>query len=272
MGQRRPQLIGMLGGMSWQSTAKYYQLVNELIADRLGGMHSARVLLASVDFAEIEELQRHGRWTEAGAVLASAAAGLQAAGAELLLICANTMHKVADQVQAAVHIPLLHLADTTASAITRTGLGTVGLLGTAYTMEQDFYRDRLAAHGLQVLIPEERDRVEVHGIIFTELVRGELREQSRQAYREVIGRLVAGGAQGVVLGCTEIELLIGAADAPVPVFPTTLLHVQAAVGVALGETEPAALLPGRLSRDPRSAGPAVSATGDGGSRDRRPHQ
>ncbi len=244
MEQRGPQVIGMLGGMSWQSTAKYYRLANELVGERLGGLHSARLLLASVDFAEIEELQRADRWPEAGAILASAAAGLQAAGAELLLICANTMHKVADQVQSAVDIPLLHLADTTATAVRRAGLHRVGLLGTAYTMEQTFYSDRLAAHGLDVLVPEAPDRAEVQRIIFAELVRGELLETSRQVYREVIGRLVAAGAEGVILGCTEIELLISAADSPVPVFPTTQLHVQAAVAVALGERNPRAFLPG----------------------------
>lgn len=227
----------MLGGMSWQSTAKYYQLANEQVGERLGGLHSARLLLASVDFAEVEQMQRSGRWDEAGELLAREAVGLQAAGAELLLICANTMHKVAEQVQQAVDIPLLHLADATALAVRRHELRTVGLLGTAFTMEQDFYLDRLAAHGVQVLVPEPADRAEVHRIIFEELVRGEIREDSRRIYREVIGRLTCAGAEGVILGCTEIELLIGAADSPVPVFPTTRLHVEAAVDVALGATD-----------------------------------
>ena len=233
----------MLGGMSWQSTAKYYQLANELIGERLGGLHSARLLLASVDFAEVEQMQREDRWHEAGELLAREAAGLQAAGAELLLICANTMHKVAEQVQQAVDIPLLHLADATAMAVRRRELSTVGLLGTAFTMEQDFYLDRLAAHGLQVLVPEPVDRAEVHRIIFEELVRGEIREDSRQIYREVIGWLTSAGAEGVILGCTEIELLIGAADSPVPVFPTTRLHVEAAVDVTLGAVEASAFSP-----------------------------
>ncbi|WP_147918292.1 aspartate/glutamate racemase family protein [Ruania zhangjianzhongii] len=231
------QVIGMLGGMSWQSTAKYYQLANELVGERLGGLHSARLVLASVDFAEVEERQRAGRWHEAGELLAREAVGLQAAGAELLLICANTMHKVAEQVQQAVDIPLLHLADATAMAVRQRGLSTVGLLGTAFTMEQDFYLDRLAAHGLQVLVPEAADRAEVHRIIFDELVRGEIRADSRQIYREVIGRLTGAGAEGVILGCTEIELLIGAADSPVPVFPTTRLHIESAVAVALGTAD-----------------------------------
>ena len=227
------RVIGMLGGMSWESSAQYHRLANELVREQLGGLHSARVLLASVDFADIERLQADGRWDEAGELLAAAAKGLQAGGAELLLICTNTMHKVADQVQAAIDIPLLHLADATAQAITRAGLGKVGLLGTAFTMEQAFYRDRLASHGVTVLVPPTEDRAEVHRIIYEELCLGVLCEESRQLYRNVISRLVAAGAEGVVLGCTEIELLISEADSPVPVFATTRLHVEAAVDAAL---------------------------------------
>ena len=223
----------MLGGMSWESSAQYYRIANELVRERLGGLHSARVLLASVDFADIEALQAAGRWDEAGELLAAAGKSLQAGGAELLVICTNTMHKVADQVQAAIDIPLLHLADVTADAINRTGLSTVGLLGTAFTMEQAFYRDRLASHGLTVLVPPPEDRAAVHRIIYQELCLGVLREESRQVYRDVITRLVDGGAEGVVLGCTEIELLVSAADSPVPVFPTTRLHVEAAVNASL---------------------------------------
>lgn len=226
-------MIGMLGGMSWESSAQYYRLANELVRERLGGLHSARIVLASVDFADVEALQRAGRWEQAGHLLAEAARGLEAAGAELLVICTNTMHLVADQVQAAVGIPLLHLVDATARAVTRSGLGTVGLLGTAFTMEQDFYRDRLAGHGLRVLVPGPEDRAEVHRVIFEELCLGVLREESRQTYREAIRRLAEAGAQGVVLGCTEIELLIGEADSPVPLFPTTRLHVEAAVAASL---------------------------------------
>ena len=229
----RPRLIGMLGGMSWESTAQYYRLTNELVRDRLGGLHSARVVLASLDFAEIERLQVAGDWDRAGAMLADEAGRLEAAGAELLLLCTNTMHKVADQVQAAIGIPLLHLADTTAAAVQAAGLRTVGLLATAFTMEQDFYRDRLSGHGLRVLVPDATDRARVHRVIYEELCLGVIREESRQAYRQVIGRLVAAGAEGVILGCTEIELLIGAADSPVPVFPTTRLHVEAAVDASL---------------------------------------
>jgi aspartate racemase len=234
-----PRVIGMLGGMSWQSSAEYYRLANELVRERLGGLHSARLVLASVDFADVERLQVAGRWDEAAELLARAAVGVEAAGAELLLICTNTMHKVADQVQAAVGIPLLHLADVTAVAVREAGLSTVALLGTAFTMEQDFYRERLARHGLRVLVPPAQDRGLVHRIIYDELCLGVVREDSRRAYRAVIARLVEAGAQGVLLACTEIELLVGAADSPVPVFATTRLHVQAAVDAALdGRVDP----------------------------------
>lgn len=225
----------MLGGMSWESSAQYYRLANELVRERLGGLHSARVLLSSLDFADIEQLQLDGRWDEAGELLVAAANGLEAGGAELLLICTNTMHKVAGQVQAAVDIPLLHLADATAHAMTRAGVGTVGLLGTAFTMEQDFYRERLANRGFTVLVPPPGDRAEVHRIIYEELCVGVLREESRQVYRDVITRLVESGAEGVVLGCTEIELLIETEDSPVLVFPTTRLHVEAAVKASLAD-------------------------------------
>jgi aspartate racemase len=231
----RPRMIGMIGGMSWESSAEYYRLVNELMRDRLGGLHSARCVLASVDFAEIETMQVAGRWDEAGDLLAGVARGVEAAGAEILLLCTNTMHKVADQVQAAVGIPLLHLADATAHAIIRAGPSRIGLLGTAFTMEQGFYRDRLAGHGLTVIVPSEHDRALVHRIIYDELCLGLVRPESRQAYRDVIGRLVRAGAEGIVLGCTEIELLIGAADSPVPVFPTTRIHAEAAVAASLDQ-------------------------------------
>ena len=225
--------IGLIGGMSWESSAEYYRLVNTLVRERLGGLHSARCVLYSVDFAEIERLQVEGRWEEAGVVLAGAARSVEAAGADMVLLCTNTMHKVADQVQEAVGIPLAHLADTTAAAVVAAGVGVVGLLGTAFTMEQSFYRDRLAGHGLQVLVPTVDDRALVHRVIYDELCVGVVREASREKYREVIGRLVEAGAQGIVLGCTEIELLVGAGDSPVPVFPTTRLHVEAVVEMAL---------------------------------------
>jgi aspartate racemase len=225
--------IGLIGGMSWESSAEYYRLLNETVRERLGGLHSAECLLYSVDFAEVEAMQAEGRWDDAADRLVDAARALEAGGAELLVLCTNTMHKVAGAVEAAVSIPLLHLADTTAAAVRAAGLGTVGLLGTAFTMEQDFYRDRLAGHGLTVLVPEEADRALVHRVIYDELCLGVVRDASRTAYQGVIGRLVEAGAEGVVLGCTEIELLVGPADSPVPVFPTTRLHVLAAVTAAL---------------------------------------
>jgi aspartate racemase len=229
----RMRVIGMLGGMSWESSAQYYRLVNELTRERLGGLHSARLVLVSVDFADIEQLQVPGQWERAGELLAEAAKSAEAAGAELLLLCTNTMHKVAGQIQDAVSIPLLHLADTTAAAVQQARLSTVGLLGTAFTMEQDFYRDRLVHHGLTVLVPPAEDRALVHRVIYSELCLGEVREASRQAYQKVIDRLKHAGAEGVILGCTEIELLIRPQDSPIPVFPTTRLHVEAAIEQAL---------------------------------------
>ncbi|MGW7088817.1 aspartate/glutamate racemase family protein [Streptomyces sp. NPDC054871] len=225
--------IGLIGGMSWESSAEYYRLLNELVRERLGGLHSARCVLYSVDFAEIEELQVAGEWEQAGEVLARAAKGVEAAGAGLVLICTNTMHKVAEQVQEALSVPLLHLADATADAVLRGGVRRVGLLGTAFTMEQDFYRDRLAARGLDVLVPDAEGRALVHRVIYEELCLGVVREESRAGYQRVIGDLVREGAEGVILGCTEIELLIGQEHSPVPVFPTTRLHAEAAVAAAL---------------------------------------
>lgn len=225
--------IGLIGGMSWESTAEYYRILNERTRERLGGLHSARCVLHSLDFAEIEQLQVQGRWAEAGEVLAAAARSLEAAGADLLLICTNTMHKVADSVEAAVSVPLLHLADATAAAVRAAGLRRVGLLGTAFTMEQDFYRGRLAAGGLDVRVPDSEGRALVHRVIYEELCLGVVRDASRAAYRRVVEDLVAEGAEGVILGCTEIELLIGPEDSPVPVFPTARLHAEAAVDAAL---------------------------------------
>jgi aspartate racemase len=229
----RQRTIGLIGGMSWESSAEYYRLVNEIVRDRLGGLHSARCLLASVDFADIERLQVAGEWDEAGQLLAQVARGLEAGGAEVVLLCTNTMHKVADQIESAITIPFLDLADATAAAVLDSGLTKVGLLGTAFTMEQDFYRDRLAGHGLTVLIPPAEDRAEVHRIIYDELCLGIVRDESRAVYRGVIERLVRSGAQGVILGCTEIELLVSAADSSVPIFPTTRIHVEAAVAWSL---------------------------------------
>ena len=227
------RVIGMLGGMSWESTAEYYRLMNERVADRLGGLHSARLLLASVDFAEIEELQMAGDWDRAGDVLAALGRDLQAGGAELLVLCTNTMHKVADRIEAAVDIPLVHLADVVAGSLLAAGHGVVGLLGTAFTMEQDFYRDRLASHGLRVLVPDADDRALVHRVIYDELCLGIVRDESRLDYGHVIERLADAGAEAVILGCTEIELLVTQDDSPIPVFPSTRLHVEAAVDEAL---------------------------------------
>ena len=225
--------IGLIGGMSWESTAIYYRLANELVRERLGGLHSARILMSSVDFAEVEQLQVSGDWDRAGALLAAEAGRLEKAGADFLVLCTNTMHKVADAIEDAVGIPLLHLGDVTAAAVLAEGLDTVGLLGTGFTMSQDFYRGRLESHGLRVLVPSEEDQALVHRVIYDELCLGVVREESRQAYLEVVDRLVADGAQGVILGCTEIELLIGPDDLTVPSFPTTRLHVEAAVDRAL---------------------------------------
>ena len=227
------QTIGLIGGMSWESTAIYYRLANELVRERLGGLHSARIVMTSVDFAEIEELQATGDWDRAGKVLAAEAVRLEDAGADFLVLCTNTMHKVAESIEGSTSLPLLHLGDVTADAVRRAGLDTVGLLGTAFTMSQDFYRGRLEAHGLTVLVPDEEDQALVHRVIYDELCRGVVLEESRRAYVEVIDRLVERGARGVILGCTEIELLVQEGDVDVPVFPTTRLHVEAAVDRAL---------------------------------------
>lgn len=226
--------IGLIGGMSWESSAEYYRLLNTLVREERGPTASARVLLWSFDFAEIEALQHAGQWDALADRLAEAAQKLEGAGADLLLICTNTMHKLAPQVQAAVRTPLLHIADPTAQAIHAAGLTRIGLLGTAFTMEQDFYKGRLAAHGLDVLVPDAEDRAEVHRIIYQELVAGRVQESSREAYRGVMARLVARGAQGIILGCTEIMLLVQPQDSPVPLFDTTTLHAQAAARAALG--------------------------------------
>lgn len=226
--------IGLLGGMSWESTLPYYRHINEAVRERLGGLHSARLVLYSLDFHEIEALQRQGDWAAAGTLLADAARRLESAGADFLLLCTNTMHKVADAIEAASALPLLHIADPTAAAIQAAGLQRVGLLGTRFTMEQPFYRQRLEdRHGIQVLVPDEPDRAEVHRVIYEELCRGVVSEASRQAYRQIIGRLVARGAQAVILGCTEIGLLVRADDAEVPLFDTCVLHAQAAAERAL---------------------------------------
>jgi aspartate racemase len=226
--------IGLLGGMSWESSIEYYRFVNEATRDRLGGLHSADCIMRSVDFAGIEELQRSGDWDEAGRVLADEARSLEAAGAELIVLCTNTMHKVADAIVEATSVPLIHIADTTAHAIRAAGLQTVGLLATGYTMEQDFYVGRLRdRHGLDVIVPEPDDRALVHRVIYEELCVGVVRDDSRDEYRRVMDRLVERGAEAILLGCTEIELLVGPEDASVPTFDTTRLHAERAVELAL---------------------------------------
>jgi aspartate racemase len=226
--------IGLLGGMSWESSAEYYRLVNEAARERLGGLHSADCVLRSVDFAAVEKLQRAGDWDAAGRLLADEARALAAAGAELLALCTNTMHKVADAVTAAVDIPFVHIADATAQAVRAAGHASVGLLATAYTMEQDFYVGRLRErHGLAVLLPDREDRDLVHRVIYDELCVGVTRDASREQYRRIMRELAGRGADAILLGCTEVGLLVGTDDAPVPVFDTTLLHARRIVDVAL---------------------------------------
>lgn len=228
------KVIGLLGGLSWESSAEYYRIINEQVRERLGGLHSARLLMWSFDFAEIEALQSADRWQEATVEMIDAARRLERGGADFAVICSNTMHRMADEVQAAINIPLLHIADPTAARIRAAGLRRVGLLGTAFTMEQDFYKGRLVEqHGLEVLVPEADDRAVVHRIIYDELVQGRIEASSRKAYREVIARLVARGAEAVILGCTEIMLLVGPEDSAVPLYDTTAIHAEAAVEMAL---------------------------------------
>ncbi|MEM9565293.1 MAG: aspartate/glutamate racemase family protein [Actinomycetota bacterium] len=225
--------IGLLGGMSWESSIKYERLINTETRRRRGGTASADLIIRSYDFAAIEEAQAAGRWEELGDLLATDAQQLERAGADLVVLCTNTMHKVADRIEAAIGVPFLHLGDATARAVNEAGVSTVGLLGTRYTMEHDFYRGRLEANGLTVLVPDEPDRTTVHDVIYHELVRGVIDETSRRAYLDVIERLIGRGADGVIAGCTEIELLLGADDVRVPWFPTTRLHAMAAVDAAL---------------------------------------
>lgn len=225
--------IGMIGGMSWESTDIYYRVANELVRDRLGGLHSAKILLSSLDFEEISTLQRADEWKRAGEVLTEHARRLEAAGADVVLICTNTMHLLFDQVQAAVGVPMLHIGDVVADAVKGQGLATVGLLGTAFTMEKRFYRDRIAAHGIEVIVPVAPERAFIHHAIFDELACGVVNDTTRDRFREIISELTDRGAEGIILGCTEIELLVGQVDSSVPVFPTARLHVEAAVDFAL---------------------------------------
>lgn len=226
--------IGLIGGMSWESSIEYYRIINEETKKRLGGLHSAKSVMVSVDFAEIETLQHEGRWDEAGQMLAKVAQDVERGGADLLVLCTNTMHKVADEMQASVQIPLLHIADATAQRIKAAGLTRIGLLGTRFTMEQDFYKGRLVEkHGLEVLTPDELEREIVHCVIYDELCLGLIQDESREAYKRIMAGLVERGAQGIILGCTEIELLVHAEDCAVPLFPTTRIHAEAAVEYAL---------------------------------------
>lgn len=229
----KQRTLGIIGGMSWESTESYYRLINEGIKARLGNLHSADLLIHSVDFAPIEALQAKGAWDEMGKVLANSGKRLQAAGAQGLLIATNTMHKVVDDVQASTNLPIIHIADVTAAAIKQQGLTKVALLGTQFTMTEDFYKQRLIDAGLQVLIPETGARAEVHRIIYEELCQGQLLDSSRQYYQQVIEDLADKGAKGVILGCTEIGLLIQQADSPIPVFDITAIHAAAAVDFLL---------------------------------------
>jgi len=228
--------IGLLGGMSWESSIVYYRIINQSVKRQLGGLHSAKCLMVSVDFAEIEALQHADQWEALTQMMIDAARVLETGGADLLVICTNTMHRMAGEIQAALNIPLLHIADAAGDAITAQGLTKVGLLGTRFTMEGDFYRSKLEQdHGLGVLIPSEVERETIHRIIYDELVRGEIKEHSRTAYLDVIDHLQANGAQGIILGCTEIPLLVRQCDVPIPIFDTTTLHAEAAVTWTLAE-------------------------------------
>ena len=237
----RQDVIGLIGGLSWESSAEYYRLINEKMRDRLGGMHSARCLMWSFDFGEIEALQHAGEWTKATVLMIDAARRLERGGADFFLISSNTMHRMADEIAAAVSIPLLHIADPTAERVRAHRMRRVGLLGTAFTMEQDFYRGRLERDfGLDVLVPDASDRALVHRVIYDELVQGQINPASRAAYRDVIGRLVQQGAEAVILGCTELMLLVRHEDSPVPLFDTTLIHAEAAVERALSSSQASA--------------------------------
>ncbi len=230
------RVIGLLGGMSWESTAEYYRVINQEVRRRLGRQHSAKLVMYSVDFEESEQLQRAADWDRAGRILAAAAGGVQNGGADMLVLCTNTMHKVAPAIEAAIDIPLIHIADATAEAVLEQGIERVGLLGTRFTMEEDFYKGRLAEdHGLEVLVPDAEDRAIVDRVIFSELCLGKILEESRSEYERIIRGLADRGAEGVILGCTEIGLLVGPDDSALPVFDTTRIHSVTAVDRALSE-------------------------------------
>lgn len=227
--------IGLIGGMSWESSAEYYRIINEEVKNRLGGLHSAECVLYSVDFAKIERYQAEGDWDSAGSTLGDAASALEKAGAELIIICTNTMHKVIDYIEARITIPVLHIADAAASQINKSNLTTVGLLGTKYTMEQDFYKSRIESNGIRVIVPDDTEREMINKIIYEELCVGNIKPSSRDYYKEVIKNLVAHGAEGIILGCTEIGLLINQEDSEVPIFDTTKIHAIESVNQALDD-------------------------------------
>ena len=235
MGYQKQRALGIIGGMSWESTESYYRLINEGVKNKLGGLHSADLLIHSVDFAPIGALQAQGAWTELGAMMANSGERLQAAGAQGLLIATNTMHKMVSDVASATGLPIIHIADATAEAIKQRGLTKIALLGTQFTMTQDFYKQRLIDAGLQVIVPETDARAEVHRIIYDELCQGQILDSSRKYYSQVIEDLAEQGAEGVILGCTEIGLLISQADSVIPVFDTTAIHAEAAVAFLLNE-------------------------------------
>jgi aspartate racemase len=226
--------IGLIGGMSWESSIEYYRIINQLVREKLGGVHSAKCVMVSVDFAEIERLQHQGKWEESGEILIESAKNLEKSGADFIVLCTNTMHKVAEEIQAYVRIPLLHIADATAQRVLDSGIHKVALLGTRFTMEGDFYKGRLVEkYCLDVLIPNPEERETIHNVIYNELVVGKIQSQSREQYLQIIMRMVGEGAQGIILGCTEIGLLVKQSDCPVPVFDTTRIHAEAAVAFAL---------------------------------------
>lgn len=227
--------LGLIGGMSWESTIPYYRIINEAVKERLGGLHSARLILYSVDFAEIEACQAAGDWAKSAEIMADAAVKLQQAGADYIVICTNTMHKVVPEMLSKLQIPVIHIADATAAALKKKGIRKAALLGTKYTMTQDFYKQRLADNGIEVVVPEADDIEIVNDVIYNELCRGEIKESSRKKYAEIINKLKAAGAGGVILGCTEIGLLIRAEDAVLPVFDTTVIHANRAAEMALAE-------------------------------------
>lgn len=228
--------IGLVGGMSWESSLEYYRIINEAVKEKLGGFHSAKCIMYSVDFEEIEKLQHQGKWDEATVLMIDAARRVEKGGADFVVICTNTMHKMADDVQESINISLLHIADVTAEEIIKRGLKKVGLLGTRFTMEEDFYKGRLLEkHGLEIIIPNEEERQTIHSILYSELVMGEIKKISKETFQTIIENLVSEGVEGVILGCTEIPLLVKQEDYEIPLFDTTTIHARAAVDFALGE-------------------------------------